>query len=40
VLHLHREAARVAERMNARRSLLTTTHSETLAMAKVLLLSD
>jgi holo-[acyl-carrier-protein] synthase len=34
VLHLHGEAARVVERMNARRSLLTTTHSETLAMAQ------
>jgi len=40
LLHLHGEAARVAERMNARRSLLTITHSETLAMAQVLLLSD
>ena len=40
LLHLHGEAARVAERMNARRSLLTITHSDTLAMAQVLLLSD
>jgi holo-[acyl-carrier protein] synthase len=40
LLHLHGEAARVAERMNARRSLLTISHSDTLAMAQVLLLSD
>ena len=39
-LELHGEAARVAERMNARRSLLTITHAETLAMAQVLLLSE
>jgi len=36
----HGEAARVAERMHARRSLLTITHSDALAMAQVLLLSD
>src|SRR5687767_15309769 len=39
-IHFHGEAARVAERMQARRSLLTITHSDTLAMAQVLLLSD
>ena len=39
-IHFHGEAARVADRMNARRSLLTITHSDTLAMAQVLLLSD
>jgi phosphopantetheinyl transferase (holo-ACP synthase) len=39
-LHLHGQAARVAAGMNARRSLLTITHSDTLAMAQVLLLSE
>lgn len=39
-IHFSGEAARVAARMNARRSLLTITHSDTLAMAQVLLLSD
>jgi holo-[acyl-carrier protein] synthase len=39
-LCLHGQAARIAERLNARRSLLTITHSETLAMAQVLLLSE
>ena len=39
-LRLHGEAGRLAERMQVRRSLLTITHSDTLAMAQVLLLSD
>lgn len=39
-LRLHGEAGRLAERMNVRRSLLTITHSDTLAMAQVLLLSE
>lgn len=39
-IRFHGEAARIAERMHARRSLLTITHSETLAMAQVLLLSE
>lgn len=40
MLRLHGEAARIAERMQARRSLLTISHSDTLAMAQVLLLSE
>ena len=39
-LRLHGEAGRLAERMRVARSLLTITHSETLAMAQVLLLSE
>ena len=38
-LQLHGGAARRASEMNVRRSLLTITHSETLAMAQVLLLA-
>lgn len=39
-IHFHGQAARIAEGMHARRSLLTITHSETIAMAQVLLLSE
>ena len=39
-IHFHGQAARIAERLNARRSLLTISHSDTLAMAQVLLLSE
>jgi len=39
-LRLHGGAAARAARMNVRGSLLTITHSETLAMAQVLLLGD
>jgi holo-[acyl-carrier protein] synthase len=39
-LRLHGEAGRLADRMNVRRSLLTITHSDQLAMAQVLLLSE
>lgn len=39
-LRLHGEAARRATLMNVRSSLLTITHSETIAMAQVLLLGD
>jgi holo-[acyl-carrier protein] synthase len=39
-LRLHGEAARLADRMSVRRSLLTITHSDALAMAQVLLLSE
>lgn len=39
-LRLHGGALRRAEAMNVRRSLVTITHSETLAMAQVLLLGD
>jgi holo-[acyl-carrier protein] synthase len=39
-IHFHGQAARIAERLNARRALLTITHSDTLAMAQVLLLSE
>jgi holo-[acyl-carrier protein] synthase len=39
-LRLHGEAGRRAALMNVRSSLLTITHSETLAMAQVLLLGD
>jgi holo-[acyl-carrier protein] synthase len=39
-LQLHGGAARIAERMQVRRSLVTITHSETLAMAQVLLLGE
>lgn len=38
-LQLHGGAARRASEMNVRQSLLTITHSETLAMAQVLLLA-
>jgi holo-[acyl-carrier protein] synthase len=38
-LQLHGGAARRAAEMNVRQSLLTITHSETLAMAQVLLLA-
>jgi holo-[acyl-carrier protein] synthase len=37
-LRLHGTAARLAERLGVRKSLLTITHSEALAMAQVLLL--
>jgi phosphopantetheinyl transferase (holo-ACP synthase) len=37
---LHGGAARRAEAMRVRRSLVTITHSEALAMAQVLLLGD
>jgi len=39
-LQLHRGAADRANSMNVRRSLLTITHSETLAMAQVMLIGD
>jgi holo-[acyl-carrier protein] synthase len=39
-LRLHGTAARLADRMNVRSSLLTITHSEALAMAQVLLLGE
>jgi holo-[acyl-carrier protein] synthase len=39
-IRFHGQAARIAERLNARRSLLTITHSETIAMAQVLLMSE
>jgi holo-[acyl-carrier protein] synthase len=39
-LQLHGGAARRAEAMRVRRSLVTITHSEALAMAQVLLLGD
>jgi holo-[acyl-carrier protein] synthase len=39
-LRLHGGAARRAEAMRVRRSLVTITHSEALAMAQVLLLGD
>ena len=39
-LRLHAGAAARAERMGVRSSLLTITHSDTLAMAQVLLLGD
>ena len=39
-LQLHGGAARRAEAMHVRRSLVTITHSEALAMAQVLLLGD
>lgn len=39
-LRLHGGAARRAEGMKVRRSLLTITHSDALAMAQVLLLGD
>ena len=39
-IRFHGQAARIAGQMNARRSLLTITHSDTLAMAQVLLLSE
>lgn len=39
-LRLHGGAARRAEAMQVRRSLLTITHSETLAMAQVLLFGE
>ncbi len=39
-IRFHGQAARIAEQLNARRSLLTITHSDTLAMAQVLLLSE
>ena len=39
-LRLHGGALRRAEAMKVRRSLVTITHSETLAMAQVLLLGD
>jgi holo-[acyl-carrier protein] synthase len=39
-LRLHGGALRRAEAMQVRRSLVTITHSETLAMAQVLLLGD
>ena len=38
-LRLHGAAARRAQQMNVHKSLLTITHSETLAMAQVLLLA-
>ena len=39
-LELHGSAARLAARMRVRSSLLTITHSESLALAQVLLLGD
>lgn len=39
-LRLHGEAGRIAGRMNVQRSLLTISHSDLLAMAQVLLLSE
>jgi holo-[acyl-carrier protein] synthase len=39
-LQLHGGAARRAESMQVRRSLVTITHSETLALAEVMLFSD
>jgi holo-[acyl-carrier protein] synthase len=39
-LRLHGGAARRAERMNVRSSLMTITHSDALAMAQVLLLGE
>jgi phosphopantetheinyl transferase (holo-ACP synthase) len=39
-LHLHGGAARRAAHIGAARSLLTITHTDTLAMAHVLLLKD
>jgi holo-[acyl-carrier protein] synthase len=39
-LRLHGGAARQAERLHVRSSLLTITHSDALAMAQVLLLGD
>jgi holo-[acyl-carrier protein] synthase len=39
-LHLHGGAARRADTMKVTRSLVTITHSETLAMAQVMLLGD
>ena len=39
-LQFHGGAARRAERMNVKKSLLTITHSETLAIAQVLLIGD
>ncbi len=39
-LQLHGGAAKIASSMNVRSSLLTITHSDTLAMAQVLLLGD
>jgi holo-[acyl-carrier protein] synthase len=39
-LQLHGSAARRAESLSVRRSLLTITHSDTLAMAQVMLIGD
>lgn len=39
-LQLHGGAARRAESMQVRRSLVTITHSETLALAEVMLFGD
>jgi holo-[acyl-carrier protein] synthase len=39
-LRLHGEARHIAERLGVRRSLLTISHSDLLAMAQVLLLSE
>jgi holo-[acyl-carrier protein] synthase len=39
-LQLHGGAARRAERMQVRRSLVTITHAQTIAMAQVMLLGD
>ena len=39
-LQLHGAAARRAEAMKVRRSLVTITHSETIAIAQVILLAD
>jgi holo-[acyl-carrier protein] synthase len=39
-LQLHGGAARRAERMEVRRSLVTITHSQTLALAEVMLFGD
>ena len=39
-LHLHGGAARRADSMKVTRSLVTITHSETLAMAQVMLMGD
>lgn len=39
-LQLHGGAARRAEKMQVRRSLVTITHAQTIAMAQVMLLGD
>jgi holo-[acyl-carrier protein] synthase len=39
-LHLHGGAARRADAMHVRQSLVTITHSETLALAQVMLIGD
>jgi holo-[acyl-carrier protein] synthase len=39
-IRFHGTAARLADQMSVRRSLLTITHSDTLAMAQVMLIGD